>query len=104
MARPSLRRPWDRVAAFEVEEAGLLEVSVLGIDLGKTSCSVTGMSASGQVVLRRRVARNSIAALLTKLPPCVVAMEACCGAHYVGRGAAVLGHQVRLMPPEYVRP
>ena len=82
----------------------MLEVSVLGIDLGKTSFSVVGMSASGQVVLRRRVARAGIAALLTKLPPCVVAMEACCGAHHVGRGAATLGHQVRLMPPEYVRP
>ena len=80
------------------------EVSVLGIDLGKTSCSVAGMSADGQVVLRRRVARDGILALLTKLPACVVAMEACCGAHHVGRGATALGHQVRLMPPEYVRP
>jgi transposase len=82
----------------------MLEVSVLGIDLGKTSCSVAGMSASGKVVLRRRVARDGIPALLTKLPACVVAMEACCGAHHVGRGAAALGPQVRLMPPEYVRP
>ena len=60
MARPLMRRPWDRVAAFEVEEAGMSEVSVLGIDLGKTSCSVAGMSANGQVVLRRRVARDGI--------------------------------------------
>jgi transposase len=80
------------------------EVAVLGIDLGKTSCSVVGMSANGQVVFRRRVARDGIPALLGKLPRCVVAMEACCGAHYVGRAAAALGHQVRLMPPEYVRP
>jgi transposase len=70
----------------------MLEVSVLGIDLGKTSCSVAGMSASGKVVLRRRVARDGIPALLTKLPACVVATEACCGAHHVGRGAAALGH------------
>jgi transposase len=55
------------------------EVAVLGIDLGKTSCSVAGMSAGGQVVLRRRVARDGIPALLAKLPRCVVAMEACCG-------------------------
>jgi transposase len=80
------------------------EVAVLGIDLGKTSCSVAGMSAGGQVVLRRRVARDGLPALLRKLLPCVVAMEACCGAHHVGRAAAALGHQVRLMPPEYVRP
>ena len=80
------------------------EVSVLGIDLGKTGCSVAGMSAEGRVVFRRRVARDGIPALLAKLPPCVVAMEACCGAHHVGRGAHALGHRVRLMPPEYVRP
>ena len=67
------------------------EVSVLRIDLGKTNCSVAGMSASGQVVLRRRVARAGIVSLLTKLPASVVAMEACCGAHHVGRGAAALG-------------
>ena len=47
---------------------------------------------------------TALPALLAKLPPCVVAMEACCGAHHVGRGAQALGHQVRLMPPEYVRP
>jgi transposase len=80
------------------------EVVVLGIDLGKNSCSVAGMTAGGQVVFRRRVARDGILALLTKFPPCVVAMEACCGAHHVGRGAEGLGHRVRLMPPEYVRP
>lgn len=66
------------------------EVAVLGIDLGKTSCGVVGMSAGGQVVVRRRVARDGIAALLGKLPRCVVAMEACCGAHHVGRAAAAL--------------
>jgi transposase len=87
-----------------MKEATMSEVAVLGIDLGKTSCSAAGMSAGGQVVLRRRVARDGIPALLAKLPPCVVAMEACCGAHHVGRGAQALGHQVRLMPPEYVRP
>jgi transposase len=80
------------------------EVSVLGIDLGKNSCSVVGMDTAGEVVLRRRCTRDSLVALLGKLPTCVVAMEACCGAHYLGRAAAARGHQVRLMSPEYVRP
>jgi transposase len=79
-------------------------VSVLGIDLGKNSCSVVGLDNAGRVVLRRRVARDGLAALLAKLPACIVAMEACCGAHFVGRAAQAHGHQVRLMPPEYVRP
>lgn len=59
------------------------DVAVLGIDLGKTSCSVAGLDAAGLVVLRRRVAREALEGLLRKLPPCTVAMEACCGAHHV---------------------
>lgn len=79
-------------------------VTVLGIDLDKNSCSVAGLDETGRVVLRRRVPRNGLTALLDKQPSCIVAMEACCGAHYVGRSAQARGHQVRLMPPEYVRP
>ena len=81
-------------------------ISILGIDLGKNSCSVVGLDNAGKVVLRRRVARDGLTALLAKLPlpACIVAMEACCGAHFVGRAARTHGHQVRPMPPEYVRP
>src|ERR1700710_2031240 len=87
-----------------MEEGGMTVVAVLGIDLGKNSCSVAGLDDAGRIVMRRRVSRDGLAALLDKLPSCVVAMEACCGAHYVGRSAQARGHQVRLMPPEYVRP
>ena len=81
-----------------------LGIDVLGIDLGKTLCSVAGMDASGKVVLRRRVRRSSLAKLADDLPACTVAMEACCGAHHAGRLFASRGHEVRLMPPEYVAP
>src|ERR1700733_13693021 len=54
-------------------------------------------------VMRRKVRRETIA-LAEKLPPCVVGMEACCGAHHLGRVFAAHGHDVRLMSPEYVRP
>lgn len=81
-----------------------MTVQVLGIDLGKNSCSVVGLDASGRVVLRRRVRRESIAELAAAHPGCVVAMEACCGAHHLGRLLAAQGHEVRLMSPEYVRP
>jgi transposase len=80
------------------------KVAVLGIDLGKNSCSLAGLDASGAVVLRRRTGRQGILALAERLPPCVVAMEACCGAHHLGRLLQARGHQVRLMSPEYVRP
>ena len=79
-------------------------IAVLGIDLGKSSCSLVGLDADGAVVLRKRMRRETVIAFATKLPTCVVAMEACCGAHHLGRLLAGLGHEVRLMSPEYVRP
>lgn len=79
-------------------------VSMLGIDLGKNVCSIVGLDASGAVVLRRRAKRETLIGLTAKLPPCIVAMEACCGAHHLGRIFAAQGHEVRLMSPEYVRP
>ena len=79
-------------------------VTVLGIDLGKDSCSVAGLDASGAVVLRKRFRREEVIAFASGLPPCVVAMEARCGARHAARQLAARGHEVRLMPPEYVRP
>jgi transposase len=81
-----------------------MEIAVLGIDLGKTNCSVVGLDRLGHVVLRRRMHRDSVAKLAAGLPACIVAMEACCGAHHLGRLLHEMGHQVRLMSPEYVRP
>ena len=81
-----------------------MQIAVLGIDLGKNSCSVAGLDSSGAVIKRRRMRPESIAAFTEKLPACIVAMEACCGAHHLGRMLAGQGHQVRLMSPEYVRP
>ena len=62
-----------------------MEIAVLGIDLGKNSCSLVGLSGSGQVVTRRRMRRDSVIKFAADLAPCVVAMEACCGAHNLGR-------------------
>ena len=81
-----------------------MTIAVLGVDLGKNSCSLVGLDAGGRVVLRRRMRRETVIAFGAKLTPCVVAMEACCGAHHMGRALAAQGHTVRLMSPEYVRP
>ena len=82
----------------------MAKISVLGVDLGKNVCSVVGLDASGAVVMRRRIRRETLIALAEKLPACIVGMEACCGAHHLGRVFAEYGHDVRLMSPEYVRP
>lgn len=81
-----------------------MQIAVLGIDLGKNSCSVAGQDATGRVVLRKRMRRESVIKLTGELPSCIVAMEACCGAHHLARLMQAQGHQVRLMSPEYVRP
>ena len=81
-----------------------MDIAVLGVDRGKNVCSVVGLDASGAVVMRRKVRRETLIGLAEKLPPCVVGMEACCGAHHLGRLFAAHGHDVRLMSPEYVRP
>jgi len=81
-----------------------MDIAVLGIDLGKNSCSVVGLDTSGQVILRRRMQRKTIVDTAAKLSPCIVAMEACCGAHHLARLLTAQGHTLRLMSPEYVRP
>lgn len=79
-------------------------IATLGIDLGKNSCSLAGLDASGAVVLRRLMTREGLIKFAAALPACVVAMEACCGAHFLGRTFEGQGHTVRLMSPEYVAP
>lgn len=81
-----------------------MTMMVVGIDLGKNSCSLAGLDKTGRVVLRRRMRRTSVEAFVKGLEHCIVAMEACCGAHHLGRVFAAQGHEVRLMSPEYVRP
>jgi transposase len=90
--------------------AGERQIAVLGVDLGKNSGSVAGVDANGSVVLRRRRRRDGVIKLAEKLPRCIVAMEACGGAHHLGRMLRQyprpygLGHPIRLMSPEAVPP
>lgn len=81
-----------------------MSVVILCIDLGKNSCSVVGLDEDGKVVVRLRMRRDGVIAFAARLAHCTMAMEACCGAHHMGRELAALGHQVRLVSPEYERP
>jgi transposase len=80
------------------------EIAVVGIDIGKTSFHVIGLDRRGAVVLRQRWSRSQIAARFANMPPCLVGMEACVGAHHLSRKLKALGHDARLMPAKYVRP
>lgn len=68
-----------------------MNIAVLGIDLGKNTCSVVGLDEPGRVVLRRRMQRKTILSFAANLSPCIIAMEACCGAHHLGRILAAQG-------------
>jgi len=79
-------------------------VSTVGIDLAKNVFSVHGVDAGGVVMIRRTVSRLKLAQLIAQLPPCLVGMEACSGAHEWARRFAVFGHSVKLMAPKFVAP
>ena len=80
-----------------------MKIAVLGVDLGKNVCSLAGLDDAGTVIVRRRARRDTLIDFVSKLPACIAGMEACCGAHHLGRLFAAQGHGVRLSP-EYVRP
>ena len=72
-----------------------MTIAVLGIDLGKTVCSLAGLDATGAVVFRKRLQRFRLLDFISSLPPCVVAMEACGGAHHIGRFCLEYGREPR---------
>ena len=80
------------------------QVSVVGLDLAKSVFQVHGVNAQGEAVLRRKLSRGQLLKLFEKLPPCLIGMEACASAHHWARELAALGHEVKLMPPQYVKP
>ena len=80
------------------------EVSTIGLDLAKNVFQVHGADASGRVVIRKQLRRGQVLAFFSLQPPCVVAMEACSGAHFWAREIGKLGHEMRLIPPAYVKP
>ena len=80
------------------------EVSTVGLDIAKSIFQAHGADASGEVVFRKKLGRGRLLAFFAALSPCVVAMEACGGAHHWGRELTKLGHTVRLIAPAYVKP
>jgi transposase len=77
---------------------------VLGIDLAKRVFHLAGMDDSGKIVLRKRLTREALMPCIAQLPPVVIGMEACGGAHYWARRFRAYGHTVKLMAPQFVKP
>jgi transposase len=79
-------------------------VTTIGFDIAKSVFQVHGIDGAGQVVIRRQLKRRYVLAFFQKLPSCLVGIEACASSHYWSRELQALGHNVRLMPPAYVKP
>jgi len=79
-------------------------IKVVGIDLAKHIFHLHGVDASGQAVLRKKLNRGKLIALMANFPPCLAGMEACGGAHDWARKFRAMGHEVRLMSPQFVKP
>jgi transposase len=78
--------------------------TIIGLDIAKSSFQVHGVAASGRPTLRKKLRRGQVLEFFANLPPCVIGMEACGGAHHWARELNGLGHEVRLMPAQYVKP
>jgi transposase len=81
-----------------------MKIYALGIDLGKTVFHLVGLDASGLVVVRKRCSRTQLLTFTANLQVQLIGMEACSGSHFLGRALRAQGHEVRLMPAQYVKP
>lgn len=81
-----------------------MNASVIGIDLGKTIFHLVGMDSHGNIVLRKRFSRPQLMKFPANVPVCLIGMEASCGCHHVGRSLSTFGHDVRLIPAQFVKP
>ncbi len=80
-----------------------MEITTIGLDLAKNVFQVHGVDSTGDVVVRKALRRGQVLPFFSKLPPCLIGIEACGTSHHWARELLRLGHQVRLMPPAYVK-
>jgi transposase len=88
----------------EWEEPSDMNITIIGIDLAKSVFQLHGIDADGEIVLRKKLRRSAVLDFLRRVPPCLIGLEACATAHFWAREISALGHDVRLIPPAYVKP
>ena len=81
-----------------------MQITTIGLDIAKNVFQIHGVDAEGREQVRRKLRRGELLRFFEKLPPCLVGMEACAGAHHWARQISAFGHEVKLMPPAYVKP
>jgi len=81
-----------------------MNITIVGIDLAKNVFQVHGIDQRGKAVVQKRLRRKQVLMFFAQLPPCLIGMEACGGAHYWARKLQAQGHTVKLMAPQFVKP
>jgi transposase len=89
---------------YETEEATKMKITTIGVDLAKNVMQVHGVDERGEAVLKKQLRRHKVSAFFANLEPCLVGMEACGSAHHWARELEKLGHEVKLMAPQFVKP
>jgi len=82
----------------------MTNITTVGLDLAKLVFQVHGADQDGGPVVRKKLRRGQVLGFFAELPPCLIGLEACASAHYWARELQALGHEVRLIPPQYVKP
>ena len=104
---PASNRSWQgapKTRSTPCPRSTTTAIAVIGIDIGKNSFHIVGHDQRGAIVLRQKWSRGQVEARFANMPPCLIGMEACVGAHHLSRKLKALGHDARLMPAKYVRP
>ena len=84
------------------EGASTMKVTTIGLDLAKDVFQICAADANGKILYNKQLRRHQMAEFFTKLPACLIGVEACGSAHYWARKLLAMGHEVKLMPPQYV--
>jgi transposase len=97
-------RKWPPIGRPRFGGSHMKTVTTIGLDIAKSLFQVHGIDAAGKAVIRKQLKRARVIPFFMKLPPCIVGIEACASSHYWARELTALGHDVKLMPPAYVKP
>src|SRR5918911_650203 len=111
MDPPTVHVTWDRSRWLcerqpfsTIGGSTMAQVTTLGVDIAKNGMCIHGVDAHGHVIVKKRLARQKVLPFVAQLPPCLVGMEASGGAHYWAREFTKLGHTVKLLSPQFVKP
>jgi transposase len=102
MVRRPISREWDDRAASKEDHR--MHIASIGIDLGKTTFHLVALDDHGKIVIKRKFSRPQLLTYTANLPPALLGIEACSGAHFIGRALRNQGHEVRLIPAQFVKP